>query len=82
MYFSCFTFFKKVFSLQKKKKKVLHLSQETQIGRSVFKALTSNWMAVETLSNKLLFYFVLYSASTVNATLSNTDTQSQPSLTV
>lgn len=30
-------------------------------------------MAVETLSNKLLFYFVLYSASTVNAMLSNTD---------
>lgn len=81
MYFSHFIFFKKVFSLQKKKK-VLHLSQETQIGRSVFKALTSNWMAVETLSNKLLFYFVLYSASTVNAMLSNTDTQSQPSLAV
>ena len=81
MYFSHFIFFKKVFSLQKKKK-VLHLSQETQIGRSVFKALTSNWMAVETLSNKLLVYFVLYSASTVNAMLSNTDTQSQPSLAV
>lgn len=81
MYFSHFIFFLKSLSLQKKKK-VLHLSQETQIGRSVFKALTSNWMAVETLSNKLLFYFVLYSASTVNAMLSNTDTQSQPSLTV
>lgn len=79
MYFPCFTFLKSLFI--SKKKKVLHLSQETQIGRSVFKALTSNWMAVEKLSNKL-FYFVLYSASIVNATLSNTDTQSQPPLTV
>lgn len=76
-----FYFLKKSFRV-KKKKKVLHLSQETQIGRSVFKALTSNWMAVEKLSNKLLFSFALYSASIVNATLSNTDTQSQPSLTV
>lgn len=56
------------------------MSQETEIGRSVFKALTSNRMAVEKLSNKLLFYVVLYSASIVNATLSNTDTQSQSSL--
>lgn len=71
-------FFKKSFRF--KKKKVLHLSQETEIGRSVFKALTSNRMAVEKLSNKLLFYLVLYSASIVNATLSNTDTQSQSSL--
>lgn len=41
MYFSRFTFLKSLF-ISKKKKKVLHLSQETQIGRSVFKALTSN----------------------------------------
>lgn len=78
--FSFYVFFKKSFRFQKKKKKVLHLSQETEIGRSVFKALTSNRMAVERLSNKLLFYVVLYSASIVNATLSNTDTQPQLSL--
>lgn len=68
-------------SLRFQKEKVLHLSQETEIGRSVFKALTSHRTAVEKLSNKLLFYLVLYSASIVNATLSNTDTQSQSSLT-
>lgn len=42
MYFSRFTFFLKKSLFISKKKKVLHLSQETQIGRSVFKALTSN----------------------------------------
>lgn len=82
MYFSLVLhFLKSLLVSKKKKKKVLHLSQETEIGRSVFKALTSHRTAVEKLSNKLLFYLVLYSASIVNATLSNTDTQSQSSLT-